>query len=66
VQAPLEVGGLQERVVDVNNDVSAVQLSGEPLLRPLFPSGTSIRSHWHVLCDQAWDHCRYLQTRATG
>jgi hypothetical protein len=25
-----------------------------------------IRSHWHVLCDQARDHCRYLRTRATG
>jgi hypothetical protein len=20
----------------------------------------STRSRWHVLCDQAWDHCRYL------
>ncbi|KAF8205998.1 hypothetical protein K438DRAFT_1817665 [Mycena galopus ATCC 62051] len=31
-------------------------------LRPP-PSG---RSHWHVLCDQARDHCRSLRTRATG
>jgi hypothetical protein len=26
----------------------------------------SARSRWHVLCDQAHDYCRYLQTRATG
>jgi hypothetical protein len=30
------------------------------------PPGTSVRSRWHVLCDQARDHCRYLRTRATG
>jgi hypothetical protein len=30
------------------------------------PPGTSVRSRWHVLCDQACDHCRYLRTRATG
>ncbi|KAJ7348132.1 hypothetical protein DFH08DRAFT_808886 [Mycena albidolilacea] len=29
-------------------------------------SGTSVHSRWHVLCNQARDHCRYLQTRATG
>jgi hypothetical protein len=23
-------------------------------------------SRWHMLCDQACDHCRYLRTRATG
>jgi hypothetical protein len=30
------------------------------------PPGTSVRSRWHMLCDQARDHCRYLRTRATG
>jgi hypothetical protein len=28
--------------------------------------GMSVRSRWHVLCDQARDHCRYIRTRATG
>jgi hypothetical protein len=37
-----------------------------PIHLPVQPSGTSIRSRWHVLCDRAWDHFRYLQTRATG
>jgi hypothetical protein len=30
------------------------------------PPGTSVRSRWHVLCDQARNHCRYLRTHATG
>ena len=30
------------------------------------PPGTSVRSRWHVLCDQARYHCRSLWTRATG
>jgi hypothetical protein len=30
------------------------------------PPGTSVRSRWNVLCDQARDHCRYLRTCATG
>jgi hypothetical protein len=30
------------------------------------PPGTSVRSRWHMLCDQAQDHCKYLQTHATG
>ncbi|KAF8188244.1 hypothetical protein K438DRAFT_980484 [Mycena galopus ATCC 62051] len=29
-------------------------------------SPSSGRSHWHVLCDQARDHCRSLWTHATG
>jgi hypothetical protein len=34
-----------------------------PANAPDFPPA---RSRWHVLCDQARDHCRYLRTRATG
>ncbi|KAF8146760.1 hypothetical protein K438DRAFT_1627213, partial [Mycena galopus ATCC 62051] len=52
-----------------------------PMPQPTPPSGTSPsappdsdpprppasgRSHWHVLCDQARDHCRSIRTRATG
>jgi hypothetical protein len=29
-------------------------------------SRTFVCSCWHVLCDQAHDHCRYLWTHATG
>jgi hypothetical protein len=36
-------------------------------LRSGYSSGfPPARSHWHVLCDQARDHCRYLRTCATG
>jgi hypothetical protein len=35
-------------------------------VQPSGTSGTSVRSHWHMLCDQARDHCRYLRTHATG
>jgi hypothetical protein len=42
-----------------------------PVSVPAFPPAIApdllpTRSRWHVLCDQAWDHCRYLQIRATG
>jgi hypothetical protein len=30
------------------------------------PPETSVRSRWHVLCDQARNHCRYIRTHATG
>jgi hypothetical protein len=37
-----------------------------PIHPTVQPSGTSVCSCWHVLCDQARDHCRYLRTCATG
>jgi hypothetical protein len=37
-----------------------------PVHSSVQPSGTSVHSHWYVLCDQAQDHCRYLRTCATG
>jgi hypothetical protein len=38
-----------------------------PAIPPANASGfPPICSRWHMLCDQARDHCRYLRTRATG
>jgi hypothetical protein len=37
----------------------AIPLANSPDLLPA-------RSRWHVLCDQARDHCRYLRTRVLG
>jgi hypothetical protein len=37
-----------------------------PTLALTLASGTSVHSCWHMLCDQAWDHFRHLQTHPTG
>jgi hypothetical protein len=43
--------------------VLASALAFPPANAPDLPPA---RSRWHVLCDQARDHCRYLRTCATG